>query len=262
MMIIKPQITAAIALIVLLLLGNHVKSQITLDHTYNGWASVANLEISGYKYYVLDVQNETLKLYNTDHSLWKSVNLSVPAGYQLTTTVYNISENLFSLDGKVCFTYSYYTTTPDYQSETIVINENGTVLLTIAGANYAYAVKVEEDTKLLVYITNYTTNVTTTKVYDLPGDLTTEVSSLPSESLLPFPNPAMDVLTIPYPSGEMTEGGEIRVFNSGGRLMKSYQVDNTFNHIIIQPGTLSSGVYHYKILNSTGELDAGSFVVR
>jgi hypothetical protein len=49
-MIIKPQITAAIALIVLLLLGNQVKSQITLDHTYNGWASVANLDISGYKF--------------------------------------------------------------------------------------------------------------------------------------------------------------------------------------------------------------------
>lgn len=258
----KALINSTFQIVLLVISFNLSFGQITLDHTYNGWASVANLDISGYKYYLLDTQNEILKLYNNDHSLWKPVNLSVPAGYQLTTTVYNISENLFSLDGKVCFTYSYYTTTPDYQSETTVINENGTVLLTIAGANYAYAVKVEEDTKLLAYITNYTTNVTTTKVYDLPGDLTTEVSSLPFESLLPFPNPAMDVLTIPYPSDEMTEGGEIRVFNSGGQLMKSYQVDNTFNHIIIQPGTFSSGVYHYKIHNSTGELDAGSFVVR
>jgi hypothetical protein len=238
------------------------RGQITLDHSYTGWASVANLDISGYKYYVLDVQNETLKLYNTNHSLWKSVNLSVPAGYQLMTAVYNVSENLFSLDGKVGFTYSYHTTSPDYQVETRVINENGTVLLTVSDANYAWVVKVEEDAKLLAYITNSTTNATTTKVYDLPGELTTEVVNVPSESLLPFPNPAINVLTIPYPSDEMTEGGEIRVFNSGGQLMKSYQVDNTFDYIIIRPGTLSAGAYHYKVLNSTGELDAGSFVVQ
>jgi hypothetical protein len=143
-----------------------------------------------------------------------------------------------------------------------VINENGTVLLTIAGANYAYAVKVEDDTKLLAYVTNYTTNITTTKVYDLPGDLTTEVVLLTSESLLPFPNPAIDAISIPFPSYEMTDRGEIRIFNSGGLLMKSFQVDHTFDHIILQPGSLSPGVYHYKTLNSTGELDAGSFVVR
>ncbi|MBM3435873.1 MAG: hypothetical protein FJY07_06630, partial [Bacteroidetes bacterium] len=71
-----------------------VYSQIMLDHTYSGWASVANLSVSGYKYHVLDTQTETLKLYNTDHSLWKTVNLSVPSGYTLMTNVYNVSENL------------------------------------------------------------------------------------------------------------------------------------------------------------------------
>jgi hypothetical protein len=237
-------------------------SQITLDHTYTGWASMSNLAISGYKYHVLDTETKTLKLYNINHSLWKTVNLSVPAGYTLLTSVYNVSENLFSLDGKVGFTYSYYQTTPSVQYETRVINENGTILLTIAGATYAYAYEVDGEAKLLAYITNYTSSTTTTKVFDLPGDLTTNVVSLTSESRLPFPNPAIDGITIPYPANEMTEGGEIRVFNSGGQLMKSFQVDQTFNHIIIRPGMLSSGVYHYKILNSTGELDAGSFVVR
>ncbi len=122
--------------------------------------------------------------------------------------------------------------------------------------------KVEEETKLLAYITNYTTNVTTTKVYDLPGELTTGVVNLTAENLLPFPNPAIDAITIPYPSEEMTEGGEIRVFNSEGQLMKSFLIDQTFDHINVRPGTLPTGVYHYKILNSTGELEAGSFVLQ
>ena len=172
MKIRKLKLSGIIAILSLVLLGTAGKSQISLEHTYNGYTYVANLSNSGYKYYVLDTQNETLKLYNPDHSLWKSVNLSVPGGYQLFTSVYNVSENLFSLDDKVGFSYSYYTTTPSYQSETKVINENGTILLTIPGAAYAYAVELEDEAKLLAYITNYSTNVTTTKVYDLPGNMT------------------------------------------------------------------------------------------
>jgi hypothetical protein len=49
----------------------------------------------------------------------------------------------------------------------------------------------------------------------------------------------IDVLTIPYPSDAMTEVGEIRIFNSGGRLLKSFQVDHAFDHIIIQSGMLT-----------------------
>jgi len=253
----------AIAFIMLMMaISVYTCGQITLDHTYTGWASVADLSVSGYKYHVLDTQAKTLKLYNADHSLWKTVNLSVPAGYTLMTAVYNVSENLFSLDGKVGFSYSYYTTTPDYQAETKVINENGTVLLTIAGANYAYAYDMDGESKLLAYIINYSTSTYTTKVYDLPGDFATGIAGIPQEQLLPYPNPATQAITIPYSANEMTYGGEIRVFNSGGQLMKSFQVDQSFDHIIIQPGMLSSGVYHYKILNSTGELDAGSFVVK
>jgi hypothetical protein len=261
MTIVKPPISWALVLIILVLLGNPVRSQITLEHTYNGYTYVADLSVSGFKYYVLDTQNETLKLYHPDHSIWKTINLIVPSGYQLMTTVYNVSENLFSLDGKICFSYSYYITTPAYQAETKVINENGTILLTISGANYAYAYDVEGEAKLLAYITNYSTNVTTTKVYDLPGNLTTGENQLIDEKRLPFPNPAQNSILIPYNPNDMKQGGTIEILGFSGNLLRKYSVDSTFDNLTIDSSTFPPGTYFYRINSSTGEVDSGKFII-
>lgn len=254
-------ITAALILLMMYSSG-YTFGQITLDHTYNGWASVSNLAISGYKYHVLDTESKTLKLYNTDHSLWKTVNLSVPAGYTLLTSVYNVSENLFSLDGKVGFTYSYYQTTPSVQYETRVINENGTILLTIAGATYAYAYEVDGEAKLLAYITNYSTSTTTTKVYSLPGNFVTGVATNLTEGMYPFPNPSENYITIPYSREMIGQQGEIQIFDLSGNCIRSFSVDNSFNQLLIRTDDFPGGTYLYKIMNPTFETYSGKFVIR
>jgi hypothetical protein len=236
-------------------------SQITIEHTYNGWASVTNLANSGYKYHVIDTEAETLKLYNTDHSLWKTVNLSVPAGYTLMTNVYNVSEDLFTLDGKVCFSYSYYTTTPSYQIETRIINENGTILLTIPGATYAYAYDVDGEAKLLAYITNYSTSTYTTKVYDLPGNFITGVMDLSPSEMLPFPNPGNNIITIPYSSEKIGGFGEIRIFNLYGICVQSFNIDNQFDHLLLNTEPYTPGEYIYEVLNPEGIIDSGKITV-
>lgn len=261
-MILKSRIILVIVFITFIFGGNRVKGQITLEHSYNGYTSVANLSVSGYKYYVLDTQNGTLKLYHPDHSIWKSINISVPAGYQLLSTVNNVSENLFSLDDKVGFSYSYYTTTPSYQSEIKVINENGTVLLTVTGANYAYAVEVEGEAKLLAYITNYSTNATTTKVYDLPGNLTTGDDQIYIEPYMPFPNPAQNSIVIPYNPEDMKGGGIIEIFEMSGNCIRQYHIDDYFDHLIIDSSSLPSGTYIYRIKNSSEEKGSGKIVIR
>jgi hypothetical protein len=237
-------------------------SQITLDHTYTGWASVTNLAVSGYKYHVLDSQAKTLKLYNTNHSLWKTINLSVPAGYTLMTNVYNVSENLFSLDGTVCFSYSYYITTPSYIVETKVIKENGTVLLTVPGATYAYANEVDGESKLFAYITDYTSSTYTTKVYDLPGDFATGIDSDINQHKLPFPNPADQFITIPYSEDLIGQLGKISVNDMQGECLKTYVVDNTFDYLVIRTIDYPSGTYLYKIENSSTETSSGKFVIK
>lgn len=255
------QVALVFVLFAIFLSSYKAVGQLTLEHTYNGYTYVADLSVSGYKYYALDTQNETLKLYYPDHSIWKSVNLSVPNGYQLMTTVYNVSENLFSLDDKIAFSYSYYTTTPTYQAETKIINENGTVLLTIPGATYAYAVEVDGEAKLLAYITNYSTNITTTKVYDLPGDMTTGEKQILGQNLKPFPNPAQNSITIPYNPQEMYNGGTIEIFEMSGSCIRHYLVDGNFDNLIIDSSTLPKGAYFYRIKNPTKETGSGKFVI-
>ncbi len=107
-------------------------SQITLEHTYtvantNAYLTGSNLANSGIKYQVTDITAGQIKLYNLNHSIWKTIN--VPAIPTFTILgVYNLSESLFNTDGQVEFLVYYYTTTAPTQYYVKVYSETGTVL--------------------------------------------------------------------------------------------------------------------------------------
>ena len=69
--------------------------QITLQHTYNYSTAVVKLETLGYKYYLMDVPTKQVRIYNMDHSLFKTINCTVPNGYFLADIKF-VSENLFT----------------------------------------------------------------------------------------------------------------------------------------------------------------------
>ncbi len=61
-----------IGLLVLTILNVH--GQVALKKTYNYSTSVVKLETLGYKYYLMDVPNSQVKIYNMDHSIYKTIN--------------------------------------------------------------------------------------------------------------------------------------------------------------------------------------------
>src|ERR1035437_8668455 len=128
-----------IIIVALLLFSSICKSQINLEHSYPkssniGSLSVINLSNSGYKYCFEDNVTKTVKLYNLNHTLWKTITLNVPTGYNLSGVFY-ISETLFNSDAltEFCYSYAQYISTPPAHMnwETTISNESGTVLLTI-----------------------------------------------------------------------------------------------------------------------------------
>jgi len=242
-------------LVMTLVAGLHfsLSSQINLEQTYNHSGTYSHLKISGNKFFIMDVGSNQCRIYNMNHSLWKTINLSVPADNYLYDIKY-VSENLFTLDNSLCLAYIYYNydaVNQYYTFNTKVIRENGMVLLTIPGCQYLYVTNLdEEETKLVSYSYDNSIFPATiqTRVYDLPGQLLSAQSTpeLPSFNQgSAFPNPSKGYTNIPYvlPAGENT--GEIIISDLQGRIVESYQVDRTFDHLIIDTGQLPGGIYLY-----------------
>jgi hypothetical protein len=142
--------------------------QITLEHTYTeGNVSRILLENSGEKYYITDETNKLIKLYNSDHSFWKTINLPTTMGATLNY-VYQLSETKINTDSLIEVIYTYYVINGanwDYESR--VINENGTTLLTIVGAGSLFLSELQGVSNKL--IASFPGTTPTSKVYSVPS---------------------------------------------------------------------------------------------
>ncbi len=230
------------------LIANVVFGQITYETTYNGYTGIVDLTNSGCKFYVAEKQTETLKLYNLDHSLWKTINLDIPAGYELLN-VYHVAEMLYSLDGTVACSYSCFNTNPSIDYISQVIDENGNVLVTIQDATIATPWDAcDEGAKLIALITDYTPGNQTAKVYGLPGNI---YASVNSNNMLEFqhafPNPSNSTVTIPYTLPDEAESGELIFLNSQGQEISNYPLNKKNEKIQINTGQWVPGIYLYQV---------------
>jgi len=232
-----------------------VFSQITLEKTYSGVsAGVAHTETYGDKYYVMDVAGSQCRIYNLDHSLWKTVNLSVPSNYYLYDIQY-VTDHLFNSDNTlemlyVC--YNYNSSGQYYTYDTRIATETGTQLLDIPGAGYNWITEVGTGgTKLLSYIYDYSVSPYTinTKVYSLPGTLPSGVSQVQqaATTLKAWPNPVNGTLTIEFSLPDGARQARLNVINSSGQQVKSFTVDGTFNNLLLDTGDLPSGIYFWNL---------------
>lgn len=85
-----------------------VKSQINLEQEYTGSASFAYLE--GNAYYSADYVNNQCLIYGSDHSLFKTINFTVPADMYLYDVAF-VSKYVFDPDELmellvVCYNYT------------------------------------------------------------------------------------------------------------------------------------------------------------
>ena len=228
-------------------------AQFTLDKVYSVSANITKLEKSGYKYYTMDVPLKQCRIYNLDHTLFKTFNLTVPEGYDLFD-IQQVSEHLFNDDDLVeivAISYRYNETETGwwyYTYEISVVNENGHVILNIPGAGHTMVFDLgEEGKKFLVWIYDYSVYpyIIHTNVYDLPDQSQTTKSATISEQpeILgnPFPNPASGNFTIPL--NLAVPGGNLNLLNMQGGFIKSFRVTGQEKNIVLPAGDLAPGTY-------------------
>lgn len=230
--------------------------QINLEQTYTYSGTYTRLSISGDKFFVMDVGLSQCRIYNTNHSLWKTISLSVPANNYLYDIQY-ISENLFTTDGALCLVYTYYSydaVNLYYTYTTKIVKENGTVLLSLPGCQYYYATTLlDGNVKFVTYSYDYSVSPYTvaTSVYDIPGNLVLSMTENgvieTSTPLRAFPNPASDRLTLSYELPLGSVNATLTINDIQGRLIHTYPVQNNTNRMDIQVSQLPDGVYFYTI---------------
>lgn len=232
-----------------------LQAQISLESTYNFSGTYTRLSNSGYKFYLMDVGTSQCRIYNTNHTLWKTINLTVPAGNYLYDIRY-VSENLFTNDNSLCLAYIYYSynaTGQYYTYNARIVKENGTELLSIPGCQYIYVHNLEGiGTKMIAYCYDYSVSPYTiqSKVYNLPGQLVyapAEVSEPNPAQALAFPNPAGDYTTITYflPSG--INSAELKLTDLRGITIRTWKVEAPSGSISLNTAGFPGGIYFYSL---------------
>ncbi len=240
------------------------KAQLTLEHTFSPVSIYASGQVilfssNGEKILMCDTGTNQVKLYNTDYSLWKTINLSHYAGYRFDN-VSAISDNLFNSDNLVELVAVYYNPSagsyPTYfKSE--VINENSVVVQDLGNAISAQVHVINGNYKLFTETYYAQASAGKYDIYTLPGSLPcgqcgslgTQRSGEENREALspPAPNPNSGGAVINYQLPVGVEQGTITIYNANGQSVKTYQVGNNFQSIDVSSANLPSGVYYYNL---------------
>lgn len=249
--------------------GTQAKGQITLDHTYqsaNTQLYMVNLEYSGLKYIIRSQSTSSryIKLYNLNHSLWKTIDLNgypkltynTPSGprTQNIHEVLYITEALFDCDSALEFMYvlleggRYFTG---------IYKENGTAVFTVDSCAPALKINVPQEQRPIYNTPGGTKMILshmngTARVYNVPCTLKNPLlvhapGSTTEGAMNVFPNPADNRITVSYKLPAGYHEGTLIVVDANGREIKRYTVDDTFSSLSLSSEDLSAGTYFYSL---------------
>lgn len=228
-----------------------VFSQIQLEQTYSHSGTFTKLSNSGFKFYIMDVGQNQCRIYNTDHTLWKTINLSVPTNQYLYDIQY-VSENLFTLDNSICLVYTYYAydeTNLYYTYTTRVIKENGTLLREIPGCQYYYVTDIEQSgSEFVTYSYDYSIFPYTieTAVFTIPGELVVTIQpslSTTGQFMNLAPNPATDFITISLDQSGKVQSDKVILTDIQGNTIRTIRIEDKRETLTIPLNGLARGMY-------------------
>ena len=245
-------------------------AQITQDASYAYSGTFTHLAVSGDKFYVMDVTNSQCRIYNTNHSLWKTINLEVPSGQYLYDIQY-ISENLFTNDNNLSLIYTYYLydeVNQYYTYTTRVIKEDGSLLLNLPGCQYYFVTTLQDgSTKLVTYSYDYSVwpSPITTAVYSLPGTLLSQnelASPVHSNKLTVFPNPASDHITLVLTEAVSSADAMLQMHNSAGQLVLQKPLQAGQKQLQLNIRKYPKGLYFYEVKDGNRVSTAQKLIIQ
>ena len=244
-----------ISLFVLTFIVSVMNAQITLDHTYitsSGMSSciLSNNNIMYYTY--PDTVLNQIKLYNEDHSLFKTITIPhIDNCYGMNYMF--VDDMLFNNDDNIelFIMYGIYTLTNSYSFTAYIIDEDSKIIKDFGIYNYRILEPKLLSTgiisKLIIRSISNDTKTFVDNVYSLPNK-TVIPNILKSTSIsipTPYPNPATIYINLPYQL-ELYQTTKLQIYNISGVLIDQKTIDYNFNNILLDIQTYSTGTYYYK----------------
>lgn len=259
----KKHIYSFLVIVLLISFNNRIKAQINLEHTFNDNVNFSRANyISSWgdleMFFYVDKDNSKIKFYNTDYSLYKTVTITPPSGYKLSSVLYP-SKNLFNTDSKIEFLiiFDAITTPENINDDSLVriYNENG-IMIKDLGKSYmiSYGIyKIGDQYKLSLLKYIYPIPVTyKTEIYSLPGDFIGFDGAINPMTQPAYPNPANTIINLTYNLNQ-GETAIMNIYNMNGQLIDQKQIDYSFTEILLNVSSYSSGTYIYEVNGITNK---------
>jgi len=243
--------------ILLILAGLALKSQIQLEQSYSFSGALTKIDEGEYKYFVMDVPLKECRIYNEDHSLFKTVNLQVPSDYFLSDIKF-VSRKIFNSDDNIELLFIYYKTDL-INSEYVytygmkVVNELGIELLNLSDGGFAELKTGSNGTKLLAYryIWHDSYYLVYTNVYALGGTTKSAAAQL-QPSMKIYPNPADETLHVELADLSMHSGGQITIHDMAGHQMINQPFPSKTGQLSFGTEEWVPGTYILNIVSNNG----------
>ncbi len=238
---------------------NLVYSQITLEHSFaNGEYVSAHTSENEMLYFTTTPDNK-IKIYDANYSLQKTINVLVPANYNIFLsgyydgTPYSISKHIFNTDDKFEFMVesNYYDNSTSIR-KLLLINEDGTILkdftpdITTKIYSGMYSVFHDSTINKNKLIVNYRTNdnIEQFDIFSLPTSELTSKEIISKNKLSAFPIPTSKILNVLNPK---SGANKIEIFDTTGKLVLHKNFGNSESKVSVDVENLPKGIYVYKI---------------
>ncbi|TAH42929.1 MAG: T9SS type A sorting domain-containing protein [Bacteroidetes bacterium] len=247
--------------------------QIVFENSYAFSANfgIVNLTNAGYKYWEL-VNNE-YKIYNLDHSIYKTITLPVQQGSRyFIQQQAPISDALFNVDTLIEVTYGVQDTLNINVYTAYVINENGNVLFSQSSTTIPKILNIGGSYKMLAWVRDTISNTySSIDVYSLPGSVPCEScglingisinspNSVETYSRI-YPNPSSGLITIDYFLTSASVGS-IDILTIDGRLIRTFSLDNLSSKLVLNSKDFSKGTYIYVVKDGISAT-SGKFIIQ
>lgn len=206
--------------------------------------------------------NVTYKLYNLNHSLYKTLPFISDSLWQVNQEnafPFSIQENLFNTNTDIEIAYIRYKSGIHSFK---VINEFGSVLFErdsvvnwsqnngngLSSSQEDGFYNTENGAKLILLTGPFLSR--TKEIYSLGGTIITalQINNGDNEDMIALsPNPSKEYTRITYQLPSNENSAEIVVYNISGVEIKRFIVDKTFNDLVVSNDDLPSGNYFYAL---------------
>lgn len=241
---------------------NFIFGQITLQHSFPNTEFVYAYSQGNDMIYLSTTQDNKLKIYKPDFTLFKSVDLQLPAGYTALLDVdtfngpsFAISKHIFNTDDKYEFMILAYS--QEYNRKLLLFNEDGQLIKDFhpnpSDKSYRWYYVFHDSSaninKILVnnYVNGYDDQ---TDVYSLPTSALTTKEIQSQGKLSAFPIPTNKTFNFINPKNG---ANKIEIFDLTGKIVINKSFGVSENTISLDVENLPKGIYIYKIGNSSSK---------